>query len=282
MANIALKLERLAEDHGAHVDSLLAGFEKQLQAITTRAQARTLAELQSRLAIKNGLIGRSKENLRTLRSIDEIFIAEMEAAGYRQLITAFCKGFPGSLPYFEGALDLMRQAMKTPIPELRWTKADTSYVASGQTATADSLSAVVHGVSAVAQQKALFSLGGLPMADLAELLAQGLQKTIPQAIRIAETGISVHYRMIAERGFQKVEQGLPQGALKYSYYGPDDKVTRPFCKRLIDAVKEGKLFTRQQIEEMDNEQLPNPFLTGGGYNCRHTWGLHMAEEREAA
>lgn len=282
LSNLAVRLGRVAENHSAHVDSLLAEFTRNLEDVVRRAQARTLSELQSRLTIERGMITRSKENLKTLRSIDEIFIAEMEAAGYRQLVSAFCREFPGNLPYFEEALDLMRSAMKNPIPELRWTNADANYLASGQTATADSLGAVVNGVGASAQQRALFSLGGLPMADLAELLAQGLAKTIPQAIRIAETGISVHYRMIAERGFQKVEEGMPEGALKYAFYGPDDKVTRPFCKRMIDLTKRGAYLTRKEIEELDNEQLPNPFLTGGGYNCRHSWALHMAEEREAA
>lgn len=258
---------------------MLAEFETQLDQIFTRAQARTLAELQNKLSIKDGMISRSRENLKVLRSIDEIFTAEMESAGYRQLVSAFVKEFPSNLAYFEESLDLMRAAMRTPIPDIAWGKSDLSYLANGQTATADSLGAVLNGVGAIAQQKALFSLGGLPMVDLAALLAKGLQKTIPQAIRIAETGVSVHYRMIAERGFQKVEEGLPEGALKYSYYGPNDKITRPFCKHMLKA---GKLYTRAQVEAMDNEQLPNPFLTGGGYNCRHSWAMHMEAEESAA
>lgn len=280
--NLAVRLGRIAEDHSAHIDSMLAEFQARLEEIVTRAQARTLAELQSRLSIRDGIIARSKANLSTLRSIDEIFAAEMDAAGYRQLVSAFVKEFPSQLPYFEEALDVMRSAMKNPIPELSWAKADVDYLASGQTAAADSLGSVVQGVGAGVQQKALFSLGGLPMADLAELLARGLQRTLPQAIRIAETAISVHYRMIAERGFEIVERGLPEGALKYSYYGPNDKLTRPFCRHLIAATKNGKLYTRKQIEEMENDQLPNPFITGGGYNCRHSWALHAAEAREAA
>jgi hypothetical protein len=39
---------------------------------------------------------------------------------------------------------------------------------------------------------------------------------------------------------------------------------RPFCHQHL-----GKVFTRDEIDALDNKQLPNPFLTGGGYNCRH-------------
>lgn len=53
--------------------------------------------------------------------------------------------------------------------------------------------------------------------------------------------------------------------LKYFLYiGPDDKITRPFCKARV-----GKVFTLEEIEKWDNgTDLPaKQYL--GGYNCRH-------------
>lgn len=41
---------------------------------------------------------------------------------------------------------------------------------------------------------------------------------------------------------------------------------RPFCETWI-----GKVRTREAIAEIDNEQLPDSLVTGGGYNCRHRW-----------
>jgi hypothetical protein len=52
----------------------------------------------------------------------------------------------------------------------------------------------------------------------------------------------------------------------FAYMGPADKKTRPFCREHV-----GKVYTRKDIDEMDNGQIDNVFLTGGGYNCRHTW-----------
>jgi hypothetical protein len=52
----------------------------------------------------------------------------------------------------------------------------------------------------------------------------------------------------------------------YAYVGPIDTKLRPFCRAHV-----GKVYTRDEIDALDNGQLPNTFLTGGGYNCRHVW-----------
>jgi hypothetical protein len=52
----------------------------------------------------------------------------------------------------------------------------------------------------------------------------------------------------------------------FAYFGPADEKTRPFC-----LLHVGKVYTRAEIDQMDNGQIDNVFLTGGGYNCRHTW-----------
>ena len=50
------------------------------------------------------------------------------------------------------------------------------------------------------------------------------------------------------------------------YTGPVDLKIRPFCIKYV-----GKILTVQEIEKLDNGQLPNSLVTGGGYNCRHKW-----------
>jgi hypothetical protein len=52
----------------------------------------------------------------------------------------------------------------------------------------------------------------------------------------------------------------------FVYVGPFDKKNREFCEERV-----GKVFSRTEIDAMDNGQLPDVFITGGGYNCRHTW-----------
>jgi hypothetical protein len=52
----------------------------------------------------------------------------------------------------------------------------------------------------------------------------------------------------------------------YVYMGPADTKLRPFCHQRV-----GKVYGRPEIDAMDNGQIPNVLLSGGGYNCRHSW-----------
>lgn len=63
------------------------------------------------------------------------------------------------------------------------------------------------------------------------------------------------------------EQIRESAGLQHGYYYGDARVnTRPFCLRLID-----KVFTLQQIEQMDNGQLSPVSIYAGGWNCIHSW-----------
>jgi len=50
------------------------------------------------------------------------------------------------------------------------------------------------------------------------------------------------------------------------YVGPVDAKTRSFCLNHV-----GRVFSVEQIEEMDNGQTGNVLVDRGGWNCRHDW-----------
>lgn len=54
----------------------------------------------------------------------------------------------------------------------------------------------------------------------------------------------------------------------YQYLGPHDRITRPFCDRIIRGI-----YTEAEIRRMDNGQTGagTAFEAGGGYRCRHHW-----------
>jgi hypothetical protein len=62
------------------------------------------------------------------------------------------------------------------------------------------------------------------------------------------------------------ESAEQRGYEHFQYIGPDDSANRPFCDRHVD-----KVYTREEIDALDNGQIANVFLTGGGYRCRHHW-----------
>lgn len=97
------------------------------------------------------------------------------------------------------------------------------------------------------------------LQDSTARIAQRLETTVPRAAAAARTQIATFDRVVAEEG--AVRAGLD---LRW-YVGPDDGITRPFCRALV-----GKVLTIDQVAELDNEQTPgSPIMTGGGYNCRH-------------
>jgi len=56
----------------------------------------------------------------------------------------------------------------------------------------------------------------------------------------------------------------------YLYVGPSpqagDRITRASCRCVVNMVA-----TREQIARLDNGQVPNVLVSGGGWNCRHSW-----------
>ena len=99
---------------------------------------------------------------------------------------------------------------------------------------------------------------GEVLVELNEIFAEWVYR----ARTLYETAIAEFAQVVAHA---KSTSGSPQARV-YLYTGPIDNRLRPFCKLHV-----GKVLTRAQIDRLDNKQLPNTFLTRGGYNCRHQW-----------
>lgn len=94
---------------------------------------------------------------------------------------------------------------------------------------------------------------------LVKAIATAVERTLAQAQTIFDTQVSILGRQIVAQEATEPEQA-------YLYVGPVDGRVREWCLEHLGLVK-----TKDQIEALDNGQLPNPLLTGGGYNCRHSW-----------
>jgi hypothetical protein len=91
-------------------------------------------------------------------------------------------------------------------------------------------------------------------------LGQVLDQREPVIRTLYDTSISIYGRQVEALLSDDSEDPV------YAYMGPADEKTRDFCLEHV-----GKVYTREQIDELDNGQLNDVFLTGGGYNCRHQW-----------
>jgi hypothetical protein len=97
-------------------------------------------------------------------------------------------------------------------------------------------------------------------ADILDDLAEVLDRSIAEVGNLYDTSVSIFGRQIE----LLKATGEPGELLLFS--GPIDDRTRPFCLQRV-----GRVYTAAEVDDMDNGQLPNVRLTGGGYQCRHHW-----------
>ncbi len=115
--------------------------------------------------------------------------------------------------------------------------------------------------------------GVRPAATLIAELARLLDRSEAQVQTLFDTQVSIFTRTVEDVATKQLGQDQP-----YLYVGPADEVARPFCLKYV-----GQVLTREQIDQLDNGQLPNVFITGGGYNCRHSWlAVESKELRDMA
>jgi hypothetical protein len=97
-------------------------------------------------------------------------------------------------------------------------------------------------------------------SDLEELIFQYADGKAHYARTNARLVVSSYNRI----GREQVRENAD---LQHGFYYGDARVnTRPFCLRCI-----GKVFTLQDIEQMDNGQLSPVKIYAGGWNCIHSW-----------
>lgn len=262
-------MDDLYRRQSLHIDALLANFERELNSVLYSALARTQARLQAGLSITDGRIDRTAKNSRFMRRVDSILIEEMDRSGYGLLVDELVAQFPGQLPFFNEIVARLSESMRKPLT-VQFGKQDIAvFQAQGELA-ADGLAAVIEAAAARTKQRIMMSVGGLQFKDLVTTLADSFGRSIPEAVGLAETAQATYYRVIADRGYRIIEADNPGLKVRYKYEGPKDKLTRPFCRKIVN-----KSFTRAQIDRMDNGQLDNVFLTAGGYRCRHNFVISL-------
>jgi hypothetical protein len=267
-------LDDILASQNNEIEAMTAEFERQLTSILSKAQARVLIELKDRLKIEDNTIVSSSINRRVLRELDHMLLDEANKGGLRSLLSAYVGEFPDQFKYFHQILDevLNESDLASIIGEMRLTESDKDYLALFQKDSADNLESVVSKMADEARRKALMSIGGASVKDVASTIAETVGRTPGVARSEAATAVSSFYRSMADLSFKKIEED-DNWTMKYRYVGPpaSDPIIRPFCEHLMAQSARGRSWTRPQIDAMDNHQLDNVFVTGGGYNCRHQW-----------
>lgn len=266
-------IEDTAEQHTRQIDAQVNAFRESLDRSLGHAGSQILAEMASKLEIRNGVIVETSANQAALRTIGTVIDGELGRAGYDRIINGFVNSFPGQIPWFQSILAELTAA--DPIA-VKFRAKDVAYFSQRQATTVSILQDEINRGILAAKQKALFSVAGMPLRELVTEISNSLQVSVSSATALADTALPGFYRTVANRGYDIIEQGLAPGkAAYYTYFGPRDVLNRPFCKKLMVAAKSGQQWTRGQIANMDNgPKQPKPVIIYcGGWRCRHQFGI---------
>ena len=110
-----------------------------------------------------------------------------------------------------------------------------------------------------------------PISEIIQDLGDVLDRTAAETQTLYDTQVSVFGRQVESIKTKDLGPDQP-----FLFLQPLDNVTREWC-----VEHAGKVYSRRAIDEMDNGQLPNVFLTGGGYNCRGSWIAVESKELRA-
>jgi hypothetical protein len=251
----AKQLQAAAVREAAMQDAYVAAFEADLAALITRLMRRLRTELvdwdtdeEGRLVAQLGNLGR--------------------AITFRKQLAQWLEQ--------EGFSRLAARVLDEPLDRLAESVLRTNAIA-GQAARLgpagiDVLAAfkelrladLLELGPSLARKLAAVALEGViglrPVDALVQDFADVAGLTARQARTIYDTAVSTFTRQVEQLHATGEDDEL------FVYVGAADSRMREFCRQRV-----GKVFDREQIDAMDNGQLPNVFLSGGGYNCRHTW-----------
>ncbi len=275
MAKRPRTLREVFNAHEAFADSLVAGLDRRVRSISIRAAVRLNAILAQKLDLENGVILRTANNQRVLRSIPRLYAQILDQLGYNAAVDAFALQFPNQLPFISETFEAINTRLRDPLPLPLFAR-DQAFLSSRVLSIGSVLRSEAGRVAQSAAQGALLTAGAASFASFREALAVRTGRLQPNISALAATVVSTNFRVMNDRAYEFVEKerGLK---LKYVYFGPRDKLNRPFCRRTL-----GKNIprTRVQIQRLANKSsLKNNFVSAGGFNCRHIW-IPAVSERD--
>ncbi len=251
-ATIAERLELQTAREAALIERLDRDFAREL-ATVLRFTSDELRRLVEEFRATKGRLVSTQANLGRVQRLQKELRRILEEAGFSALAEKATDA------PFDALAEMVIRGSKIAQAAAELTPADLKMIAAFKSIRFEELLGVEDRLVTMVQRTVLDGTLGLrPIEHLVEDLADVLDLSDRQARTFYDTALSVHSRQVDQMN----ATGKPDELFYYA--GPLDVKTRPFCRARV-----GKVFTREELETADNGQLPNPLLTGGGYNCRH-------------
>lgn len=275
---------KIFTDQNRSDDSILSEFEREMRAVMNRIRKEMAVEFDKGFTqgSRNRIVALAG-NRRLARRTAKLLEGKAATAGMSQVIDKFVKTFDGQFVFFDRVIAQINRGLKRPLPDVEFGIPEKLGFEGAKLDAKQNLAEVMDRGFSSYQQQVVLAIGGSTPKQLSEILVRRMKVTVSEAAGLADTSIASFYRTITDNGFQIIESDLPEFDIRYLYEGPLDVLTRPFCKGLLQAQTSGRNFTRNQINGLDNGQIPNVFVSGGGHRCRHQWAIdveHLRAQQE--
>jgi hypothetical protein len=246
------RLELQAAREASLIETLNARFAREMGDVLKLANAR-VRQLLRELREKDGRLVATKASLGRVLGLRRDLLRALEESGFAAVAETLTDGPLDELT----RLVLRGNSIAQAAVDL--SKTDLSAIAAFKTVRFDELMRLEADLAGQLQRVALDGTMGLrPVSHLVDDVADTFDTSLGRARTLYDTAISIYSRQVDQLHATGEADEL------FYYAGPLDTKTRPFCR-----ARAGKVFTREALETADNGQLPNPLLTGGGFNCRH-------------
>lgn len=235
----------------------------ELPAIFSRAQMGTLMLVSSRLTLdEKGAVEKTAKNLGVYKDFPKIFSSNL-SEGLHILLTNVFDSMLKNIPAIEELAGKVAAFHGVEAPQV-----EQKELALVRQNLLGLIQDAVTRAGMAAKREGGLSLGHpIPWHSLLDRLQSGLNPVKD----LTHTAISVFNRSMIDTALAKIDSALEQDgrAIRYTYVGTP--ASRGFCDKLLRQAAEGRTWTRDQIERMDNGVLGSAIRMGGGYNCQHEW-----------
>lgn len=244
---------RLQSKH-QFIDRTVAQFEDVLAEVAREVELKLYALLRQ-FDTANGRFRATAANRERLLAVKQELENILGESGYEQATSGLLERADDLLDHHQK----LAQEYKGRVQFLGVDPESLRILKDGMTAEFAGIS--VDTARTIGKQLDLMVVGGRSVREAGDVIRDTLDGRLkPHARTYAETSLAIYDRAVSALTYPQDD-----GA-SYIYVGPLDGVTRPFCRERV-----GKIYSLAEIRAMDNGQLPDVFITGGGYNCRHQW-----------
>ena len=247
------------EEHARRMEAYVYQFGLRVQQGTESMIQEISSHIMAELSLKKGLIRQTPENAAKVLEVELVFQRELSKSGFYVEVMALVHGFVDQVDEFRTLYDEMGN-----LPEMELNEDDREILANQAAAAIAVIEGHASKVSVNLRHFLARSLGDITQSTLVSGVINVVRK-VNQVEPIAKDQMILWFRLLAHLSYRHAEE-LGYN-LKYRYVGPYDEKSRDFCDKLLRSSS----FRRDEIASLDNGQVADAFVNGGGYNCKHFW-----------